>query len=547
MKLVIVGGGAGGPSAATRARRIDEKAEIVLFEKGDYVSYAHCGLPYYTGGVIKKRNDLLVSNPRELKARYNIDVRLHCEVKRIIPEKKCLEIMDLSNNKSYQETYDSLVISPGADPIRLPAISSDLANVFTLRNLSNADVIHEFIRVKQPRRAIVVGGGFIGLEIAENLKNLEMETTIIEMYDQVLPPLDPEIAFTAQQALKANKVGLLLSSEVESIIQNGEETQVRLKGGQVLPFDIMILAVGVRPNVKLAADAGIEIGALGGIKVDEHMQTSIPGIYAVGDAVETKNMVTGKHGLSPLAGPASRQSRIAADNIFGINSRFKGALGTTIIKIFNTALAITGVNEKILKREGISYQVCHVHGFSHADYYPDAALISMKLLFSSEDGRILGAQAAGADGIDKRIDVIATAITAGMTVDDLTDIQLCYAPQFGTGKDIINIAGYVAFNMLHGYAPTIQWNDDNNIYSADSFLIDVRSKPEYEAGAIPGSKNIYVNELRDRLNEIPENKRVYVYCAAGVRSYIGTRILMGNNIDVKNISGGFITYQNMVH
>lgn len=546
MKLVILGGGAGGPSAATRARRIDEKAEIVLLEKGDYVSYAHCGLPYYTGGVIKDRNNLLVSNPGELKNRYNIDVRLHSEVNRIIPDKKCLEITDLYTGKSYQENYDFLILAPGAEPVKLPMVNSDLPNVFSLRNLANADVIHEFIRTRQPRRAIVVGGGFIGLEIAENLKILGMETTIVEMSDQLLPQLDPEMAFIAQQTLKTNNIGLFISTEVGSLINDGNETRVQFKDGQNLPFDMMILAMGVKPNIKLVANAGIETGKLGGIKVDEHMQTSVPGIYAVGDAVETTNLITGRPNLAPLAGPASRQARIAVDNICGINSRFKGALGTAIIKVFNTVLAITGVNEKLLKQEQIPYEVCYLYGFSHANYYPNASLISMKLLFSPDNGRILGAQAAGADGIDKRIDVLATAITAGMTVEDLTDIQLCYAPQFGTGKDIINIAGYVASNILRGYAPTVQWNDDA-MNTDGNILLDVRTKPEYEAGAMPGSVHIPLDELRNRLTELPENQQINIYCAAGLRSYIGMRILMGHDFDVKNLSGGFITYKHLVH
>ena len=546
MKLVILGGGAGGPSAATRARRIDEKTEIVLLERGDYVSYAHCGLPYYTGGVIKDRKNLLVSNPAELKNRYNIDVRLHSEVSRIVPDEKYLEIIDLSGGKKYQENYDFLVLAPGAEPVKLPVVNIDLPNIFTLRNLSQADIIHEFIHTRKPRRSMVVGGGFIGLEIAENLKKLGMETTVVEMSDQLLPQLDREMAFIARQTLKANNIELFLSTEVDSILGDGSETSVKFKNGKSLPFDMMIMAMGIKPNIELAAKAGVEIGKLGGIKVDEHMQTSVPGIYAVGDAVETGNMVTGRPSLSPLAGPASRQARIAVDNIYGIDSRFKGALGTAIIKLFNTALAVTGANEKLLIQEHIPYQVCYLHGFSHANYYPDASLISMKLLFSPDDGRILGAQAAGADGVDKRIDILATAITAGMTVEDLTDIQLCYAPQFGTGKDIINIAGYVACNVLRGYAPTIQWNDDA-MNTDGNILLDVRSKPEYEAGAMPGSVHIPLDELRNRLTELPENKQINIYCAAGLRSYIGMRILMGNEFNVKNVSGGFITYKHLIN
>jgi len=547
MKLVIVGGGAGGPATATRARRLDENAEIVLFEKGEHVSYAHCGLPYYTGGVIKDRSNLLVSNPQELKMRYNIDVRLHSEVKAIMPKTRQVEVADLINNKHYLASYDYLILSPGAEPISLPLVGDNVKNIFTLRSLTNADILLEFIHKKQPRRAVVIGGGFIGLEIAENLKLLGMETTIIEMLDQVLPQLDHEMVSIAQQTIKANGVGLVLSASAEAIVEDKGETKVQLRNGLKIPFDLMILAVGVKPNVKLAQSAGIQIGELGGIKVDDYMQTSITNIYAVGDAVETKHLVTGKPTLTPLAGPASRQARVAVDNIYGRKIPYEGTIGTAIVRIFSTVVAITGASEKLLKKEDVPYSMCYLHPFSHANYYPDASPIAIKLLFSPNDGRVLGAQAVGCDGVDKRIDVLATAITAKMAVDDLTKIQLSYAPQFGSGKDAINIAGYVASNILHGDAPTVYWNEQSNINSEKALLLDVRTKKEFEAGAVPGAKHIPLDELRDRLGELLKDRQINVYCAAGLRSYLAMRILQQNGFEAKNISGGFRTYEQFLH
>jgi len=547
MKLVIVGGGAGGPATATRARRLDENAEIVLFEKGEHVSYAHCGLPYYTGGVIKDRSNLLVSNPQELKMRYNIDVRLHSEVKAIMPKTRQVEVADLINNKHYLASYDYLILSPGAEPIKIPLAGDNIKSIFTLRSLTNADILLEFIHKKQPRRAVVIGGGFIGLEIAENLKLLGMETTIIEMLDQVLPQLDIEMAFVAEQTIKANGVGLMLSASAEAIVEDKGETKVQLRNGLKIPFDLMILAVGVKPNVKLAQSAGIQIGELGGIKVDDYMQTSITNIYAVGDAVETKHLITGKPTLTPLAGPASRQARIAADNIHGRKIPYEGTLGTAIVRIFGTIVAMTGASEKLLKKEGIPYSMCYLHPFSHANYYPNASPIAIKLLFSPNDGRILGAQAVGCDGVDKRIDVLATAIAAKMTVDDLTKIQLSYAPQFGSGKDAINIGGYVASNILHGDAPTVYWNEQSKIDPEKALLLDVRTKKEFEAGAVPGAKHIPLDELRDRLGELPKDRQINVYCAAGLRSYLAMRVLQQNGFEAKNISGGFRTYEQFLH
>jgi NADPH-dependent 2,4-dienoyl-CoA reductase/sulfur reductase-like enzyme/rhodanese-related sulfurtransferase len=542
MKLVIIGGGAGGPTAAARARRLDEKAEIIMLERGENVSFAHCGLPYYIGGIISKRNNLLVSSAPQLRKRYLIDVRINSEVKSINPAAKEIEVTDLSTGKSYIEKYDRLILSPGAEPVR-PGNPEGLSDrVFVLRNLADADEIFKFVGQKRPRRAVCVGGGFIGLEMVENLKQLEIEVTVVEMADQVLPPLDPEMAEIMQKTLRRQQVNLVLSATVEKMERNNDEVVVYLKGGQKIICDMVLLSAGVKPRIELAKKAGIEIGELGGIKVNEHMQTSAPDIYAVGDSVETRHMVTGKPVLIPLAGPANRQARVAVDHIYGREASYVGTLGTAILEAFDTTAAMTGAGEKMLKRHEIPYEKCYLHPFGHATYYPDADQMAIKLLFDRKDGRILGAQIVGGEGVDKRIDVIATAITAKMTVDDLTDLQMAYVPQFGSAKDAINMAGYVASNILHGDSPTSYWDElesqDENIC-----ILDVRTKPEFGAGAAPSARNIPLDELRDRLNELPKDAIIEAYCAVGIRSYIATRILMARGYKVRNKSGGYRTYE----
>jgi NADPH-dependent 2,4-dienoyl-CoA reductase/sulfur reductase-like enzyme/rhodanese-related sulfurtransferase len=542
MKLVIIGGGAGGPTAAARARRLDEFADIVMLERGEDVSFAHCGLPYYIGGVISDRGNLLVSSPQQLRQRYNIDVRTSSEVKRIIPESKQVEVVDLPNGNHYYEPYDRLILSPGAEPIRpgLSPVSSD--RVFVLRNLADADDIFKFIHKKRPRRIVCIGGGFIGLEMVENLKLIGMEVTIVEMADQVLPPLDREMAEIVKQTLLRNDVRLILSDAVASITEHKKEMIVKLSSGDSISGDMVLLAAGVKPRIELAREAGIEIGKLGGIKVNKYLQTSAPDIYAVGDCVETEHLVTGRPVLIPLAGPANRQARVAVDNIYGRNIVYRGTLGTAIVSVFETTAAITGASEKTLIKSGIAYAKCYLHPFDHATYYPDAAQMALKLLFSPDDGRVLGAQIVGGEGIDKRIDVLATAIMARMTVDELAELQLAYVPQFGSAKDAVNMAGYVASNIWHGDAPTTYW-DTTADPAEKTLLLDVRNKTECRSGTVPNSKNIPLDELRSRLGELPEDTTIEPYCVVGIRSYVATRILQQRGYRVKNISGGFRSYQ----
>lgn len=543
MKVVIIGGGAGGATTATRVRRLDEQAEIIMFERGEHVSYAHCGLPYYIGGVIENRNSLLISNPQQFKSRYRIEARINSQVKAITPGDKTIEVVDLPTGKQYQEGYDKLVLSPGAEPIcpSLPGI--ELEGVFTLRNLTDADAILNFITERQPREAVVVGGGFIGLEMAENFKLRGMRVTVVEMLDQVMPNLDHEVAAMVQQTLRSNGIRLVLGDAVTSFARRRGRILVTLKSGLEIRCGIVMLSIGVKPNIELARSAGLEIGKHGGIKVNQYMQTSNPDIFAVGDSVETVHMVTGEPGLIPLAGPANRQARLAADNIYGRKVAYRGTLGTSIVRLFNRTAAATGANEKTLQRLGLSYEKCYLHPFSHATYYPHASQMAMKVLFSPSSGRILGAQIVGDDGVDKRIDVLATAIMAGMTVEDLTHLELGYVPQYGSAKDAVNMAGYVASNIISGDAPVAHWQETSKMLSEKDVLLDVRTKEEFMQGAAPQATNLPVDELRGRLGELAKDAIIYPYCRVGQRSYIATRILKQHGFDVKNMSGGFLTYK----
>jgi NADPH-dependent 2,4-dienoyl-CoA reductase/sulfur reductase-like enzyme/rhodanese-related sulfurtransferase len=547
MKLVIIGGGAGGPTAAARARRLDEKAEIVVFERGEHVSYGHCGLPYYIGGIIRNRDDLLIATPKSFRQRYRIDVRVRSEVKAIMPDSRQIEIADLNTGECYTERYDKLILAPGARPIKPPLPGIDMEGIFTLRNLTDADNIIRFIEERRPDKAVVVGGGFIGLEMAENFRHLGMEVTVVEMLDQVMPTLDREVAEAVQRTLLAHGVELALSDPVTAFDRKGSRITVRLKSGRKIPCDMVMLSIGVRPNIDLAKSAGLEIGTSGGIKVNEYMQTSDPHIYAVGDAVETVHLVTGQPVLIALAGPANRQARIAADNIYGRNERYRGTLGTCLVKLFDTTVGATGANEKTLKRLEIPYEKCYLHPFSHATYYPGATQMAVKLLFSPDDERILGAQIVGGEGVDKRIDVLATAISAGMNVEDLTHLELGYVPQYGSAKDAVNMTGYVASNVLNGDMPIAHWDELDKLRSENGLLLDVRDRDEIEAGMVLGARNIPLNELRDRINELPEDSPIYVYCGVGLRSYIATRILRQNGFDARNMSGGFKTYRCVWH
>ena len=543
MKTVIIGGGAGGATTATRVRRLDEQAEIIMFERGEHVSYAHCGLPYYIGGVIEDRNSLLISNPQQLKRRYRIEARIGSQVQAIIPDDKKIEVVDLRTGKQYQEGYDKLVLSPGAEAVRPSLPEIDLEGVFTLRNLTDADTILNFITERQPREAVVVGGGFIGLEMAENLKLRGIGVTVVEMLDQVMPNLDPEVAAMVQKTLRSNGIRLVLADAVASFTRRRGRILVTLKSGLELRCDMVMLSIGVKPNIELAKSAGLEIGKHGGIKVNEYMQTSNPEIFAVGDSVETVHVVTGEPGLIPLAGPANRQARLAADNIYGRKVAYRGTLGTSIVRLFDRTAAATGANEKTLRRLGFSYEKCYLHPFSHATYYPHASQMAMKVLFSPSNGRILGAQIVGDDGVDKRIDVLATAIMAGMAVEDLTHLELGYVPQYGSAKDAINLAGYVASNIIRGDAPVAHWHGISKMLSEKDVLLDVRTKEEFLQDTVPQAMNLPVDELRSRLGELARDATIYPYCRVGQRSYIATRILKQRGFDVKNMSGGFLTYK----
>ena len=444
---------------------------------------------------------------------------------------------------TYQEFYDKLVLSPGAEPVRPPLPGIDLESIFTLRNLTDADVIMKFINEKKPRDVVVVGGGFIGLEMAENFKLRGMGVTIVEMLDQVMPNLDHDVAVMVEQTLKSNGIRLILSDAVASFARSKERILVTLKSGLELNCDMIMLSIGVKPNVELAKSAGLEIGNRGGVKVNEYMQTSNPDIFAIGDSVETKHVVTGEPSLIALAGPANRQGRLVADNIYGRKVAYRGTLGTSIVKLFDRTAAATGANEKTLQRLGFPYQKCYLHPFSHAAYYPNAKQMAMKLLFSPGSGRILGAQIVGADGVDKRIDVLATAIIAGMGVEDLTHLELGYVPQYGSAKDAINMAGYVASNIVRGDMPVAYWDEAGQMKPEKDILLDVRTKVEVSQEAVPQAVNLPLDELRNKLDELDKDKTIYPFCRVGQRSYMATRILKQHGFNVKNLSGGFLTYK----
>ena len=541
-RVIIVGGVAGGASTAARLRRLDEDAEIILFERGEYISYANCGLPYYLGGVINDRDNLLVQTPEGMSTRFKIDVRVNSEVLRIFPEEKEIEIQE-KDGSTYREVYDKLVLSPGSMPIRPPILGIDQINAFVVRSVSDIDLVKSFLDDKKPQRAVVIGGGFIGLEVAENLVARNVQTTIVEMSDQLMAPLDFEMAANLHSYIRSKGVDIILKDGVTGFESAYEHTEVILQSGKHIATDVVILAIGVKPEVKLAKDAGLTIGKLGGIQVNEQLQTSNPDIYAIGDAIEVKHWVTGQAALIPLAGPANKQGRIVADIIAGRKAEYKGTQGTSIVKIFDLVVASTGANEKLLKSVGIPYQVSFTHSGSSAGYYPGASMMAIKLIFRSDDGKILGAQIIGSNGVDKRIDDIAGAIRREDTVYDLTELELAYAPPFSSAKDPINMAGYVASNILDGDMPVIQWHELHNLDPKDTLIIDVRMPEEYEDGHIQGTKNIPVDELRDRLAEIPRDKQIIVYCKIGLRGYIAYRILCQHGFNrIKNLSGGWVTY-----
>jgi NADPH-dependent 2,4-dienoyl-CoA reductase/sulfur reductase-like enzyme/rhodanese-related sulfurtransferase len=544
LKVLIVGGVAGGAGCAARLRRLDESAEIVLLEKDEYVSFANCGLPYYIGGVIQKRNRLLIQTPAALKRRFNIDVRVRNEAVRIDKEAHSVEIKNLETGDVYRERYDKLVLSPGAMPIipRIPG--ADHARVYTLRNIPDTDKIKKALDEKKPRNAVIIGAGFIGLEMADNLHGLGIDVRVVEMADHVLPVMDFDMSAIVHKHIVSKGVAVHIDDGVTAIRHEGDKSQVELAGGTKLDADMIIMSIGVRPVTKLAVDAGLRLGVTGGISVNENLQTSDPDIYAVGDAIEVKNFVTGAPSLIPLAGPANRQGRIAADNIAGRNEKYTATLGTAIVKVFELAVATTGISESMAKRIGMPHKTSIFHAESHATYYPGAELLSIKTIFDPENGKILGAQVIGSDKVDKTIDAFAIAIKAGMTVYDLQDLELAYAPPFSGAKSPVNIAGFIGANILKGDVDVISWDELEEKTGEDAILLDVRTPRELAVlGSVEGAVNIPVDDLRARVNELPKDKEINIYCKIGIRAYFAVRILKQMGFRARNIGGGYQTYQ----
>jgi len=543
MKVLIVGGVAGGASTATRLRRLDEKAEIIMFERGNYISFANCGLPYYLSDTIQKKEDMVVQTPESLGKRFNLDIRIRQEVTEIDRKEKTVKIHDYTNVNTYIEKYDKLLLSPGAKPFIPPIQGLDSNKVFSLRDIPDVVAIKDYIKQKNPRRIVIFGAGYIGIEIAENLKKAGFIVTIIELMDQILGPLDYEMATLVHQHLKEKEVEFYLSDPVQSIEHDGSCQILILASGKKIKTDMIIMGVGVRPEIGLAKDAGLDIGTTGGIKVNKYLQTSDPDIYAVGDAIEVSDYISGNPALIPLAGPANKQGRTAAGNILGKKEVYNGSQGSSIIKVFDITIATTGNNEKLLKRNGISYQKSYTHSPSHAGYYPGASPISLKILFSPDDGKILGAQAVGKEGVDKRIDVIATAIRVGLNVSDLENLELCYAPPYGSAKDPVNMAGYVANNIIKGDVEIFHWDEFEQHDLNNSIILDVRKPNECEEGMIEKAINIPLDELRERLVELDKNKLILIYCQVGLRGYLAYRLLKLNGFSkIKNLSGGYKTY-----
>ena len=543
MNYLIIGGVAGGATVAARLRRMDEKANIILFERGKYVSYANCGLPYYIGDTINNREKLFVQTAKGLTDRFRIDIRTEQEVTAIRPDKKEVEIKNLSTGETYTETYDKLVLSPGAEPLRPGIEGIGSKKIFTLRNVPDTDTIKNYVNTENPKRAIVVGGGFIGLEMAENLHDLGIQVDVVEMANQVMAPLDFSMAAIVHRQLTDKGVGLHLEDGVSRFEEKDGGVTVHLRSGKQIATDMVLLSIGVRPETKLAKDAGLAIGERGGIAVNDYMQTSDADIYALGDAVEVRHLVTGQPALIPLAGPANKQGRIVADNIvFGNKEKYPGSIGTSIAKVFDLTVAAAGANAKLLQRNNIPYISSYTHGASHAGYYPGAVPLSIKILFAPENGKLLGAQIVGFNGVDKRIEMLAQVIQRGGTVHDLAELEHAYAPPYSSAKDPVNMAGFVAENILNKKSRIIQWRELAEL-PADTIRIDVRTHDEYKLGTIPGFINIPVDELREHLDELPKEKPIVVTCAVGLRGYLAYRILVQNGFKhVRNLSGGYKTW-----
>ncbi len=541
MKVLIVGGVAGGASAATRLRRLDEKAQIILFEKGPYISYANCGLPYYIGGEIKERENLLVTKPALLRGRFGVDVRTDSEVVAIDRQAKTVTVKNHQTGETYKESYDKLLLSPGASPKKPDWEGVNLPGIFTIRNVPDTCAVDDFIRETGAKRAAVVGGGFIGVEMAENLTARGLSVTLMEYQEQVLPPLDPEMAAIVHTHLRQNGVNLALGTAVSGFEKAGTGILVKTGKGD-LETDLVILSVGVAPDSGLAKEAGLELGIGGSIAVNDNYQTSDPDIYAVGDAIQVRSRLTGQDTLLPLAGPANRQGRAAAESILGRKpSHSKDVLGSSILKVFQLTAASTGLNEKQLKAAGIPYLKTYTHPASHAGYYPGGTPMSMKLLFGP-DGKVFGAQAVGQDGVDKRMDVLATVIRLGGTIYDLQDLELCYAPPYSSAKDPVNMLGFTAANILNGDMKDFYCEDLAGLDFDKVFLLDCRTPAEFAMGTIPGAVNIPLDELRNRLEELPKDKPVYEFCQVGLRGYIAYRILSQHGFEAYNLSGGYKSY-----
>lgn len=543
MKTIIIGGVAGGASAAARLRRLDETCEIVILERGDFISFANCGLPYYIGGAITDKNNLTLQTPESFRKRFNIDVRVNNEAVKISPEEKTVTVKNLKSGEIYTESYDNLILSPGAEPIKPNIEGIDSNTVFTLRNIPDTLKIKEYIEKSKPKSAVVIGGGYIGVEMAENLKEAGLDVSVVELADHLIAPLDFDMAADVHRYIKSKGIKLYLNNGVKAIDGN----TVILQNGTI-DAEMIIMSVGVRPETALAKDCGIEVNRRGSIIVDRHMKTNIQNIYAVGDAVEAEDFITKSPAFIPLAGPANKQGRIAADNICDINSEYTGTQGSAVLKLFDMTVATTGINEKSAAAAGIDYDKTYIYSGSHASYYPGASNMSIKALWDKKTLKIIGAQIVGFDGVDKRIDVLASSIRFGAKITDLKNLELCYAPPFGSAKDPVNMLGFVAENIITGKMKQFFWNDVEKLPRDGSVtLLDVRTVTEVKRGRIDGFINIPLDSLRERIEEIPKDKPAYLHCHSGLRSYIALCILKGNGYDCFNLAGGWRLYESVIN
>ena len=543
MKIVIVGGVAGGATAAARIRRLDEKAEIVVFERSGFISYANCGLPYYIGGTIEDENDLTLQTPESFYKRFHVKMNVHHEVTALHPESKTITVKNLESGEVFDESYDKLLLSPGAKPVKPNFEGIDSDRIFTLRTVEDTLKIKKYINAKHPKSAVVVGGGAIGIEVAENLRELGTDVTLVEAADQLMAPFDSDMASFIHAQVRKNGVNLMLGRSVEGFADTESGIDIKLKDAPILHADMVVMAIGVAPETTLAKNAGLELGIKDSIVVNDRMETSVPDIYAVGDAVQIKNFVTDTDVLISLAGPANKQGRIAADNICGIDSHYRGSQGSSVIKIFDMTAASSGINEKTAKALGLSTDKVILSPMSHAGYYPGGKMMTMKVLFEKDTYRLLGAQIVGFDGVDKRIDVLATAIRAGMKAFELAELDLAYAPPYSSAKDPVNMAGYIVENIKNGVVKQWYYEDTERLQRDENvILLDTRTPTEYSRGHAEGFVNIPVDELREHIGELDKTKPVYVICQSGLRSYIASRILTGNGFDCYNFAGGFRFY-----